>query len=137
MRVTRVIREYIEQKVEERYPMPEKVQTAAQLEYDDLLKRCKVFVQNEAEKFVKAYVNDIEKVSWGGHNDCDEQKIKDFVERASASFSGITLKVDTEYQKARRKLNEKRAKAVREIIVELELGATKADLAELLANLPD
>ena len=37
----------------------------------------------------------------------------------------------------RRKLREKREKAVREIIVELELGATKADLASLLANLPD
>lgn len=137
MRVTKAIREYIEQKVEERYPMPEKVQTAAQLEYEDLMARCHAFVKNEAEKFVKVYVNDIEKVSWGGHNDCDEQKIKDFVERASASFSGITLKVDTEYQEARRKLNEKRAKAVREIIVELELGATKIDLVNLLANLPD
>lgn len=73
----------------------------------------------------------------GGHNDCDEQKIKNFVERASASFTSITLKVDTEYQEAKRKLNEKRAKAVREIIVELELGATKAELKELLANLPD
>ena len=137
MRVTKIIREYIEQKVEERYPMPEKVQTAAQLEYDDLMKRCKVFVQNEAEKFIKTYVEDIERVSYGGYSDCKEQKIKDFVERACASFGGITLKVDTEYQETRRKLNEKRANAVREIIVELEMGATKADLANLLAKLPD
>lgn len=137
MRVTKSIREYIELKVEERYPMPEKVQTAAQLEYDDLLKRCKVFVQNEAEKFIKTYVEDIERVSYGGYADCKEQKIKDFVERACASFGGITLKVDTEYQEARRKLHEKRANAVRSILVDLELGATKAELMELLANLPD
>jgi hypothetical protein len=137
MRVTKVIREYIEQKVEERYPMPEEVESAARFEYNELMARCTTFIKNEAEKFIKAYVADVDKVSYGGYSDCDEQKIKDFVDRACASFGGVTLKVDNERQEARRKLREKREKAVREIIVELELGATKADLADLLANLPD
>jgi hypothetical protein len=52
-------------------------------------------------------------------------------------YDAITPKSKSEYEEAIEKTKEKRRKAVRDIIVELEMGATKADLEALLAKLPD
>ena len=52
-------------------------------------------------------------------------------------YDAITPKSKSEYEKAVNETKEKRRKAVRDIIIELEMGASKADLENLLANLPD
>ena len=137
MRVTKVIREYIENRVEERYPMPKKVKSCAQVALDELQERCRAFIKAEAEKYATVYVEDFERVRWRGSGDCNEQKIKSFVENCSANVCYPTFKAEDEYNKAVENVHNKRAKAVREIVIELELGASKADLEALLANLPD
>jgi len=137
MRVTKLIKEYIQDRVEERYPMPEKVKSCAQVALDELQERCRAFIKAEAEKYATVYVEDFERVRWRGSEDCNEQKIKSFVENCSTSICYPTFKAEDEYNKAVERVRDKRAKAVRDIIVELEMGATKADLEALLAKLPD
>ena len=70
-------------------------------------------------------------------DEVDEQKITDFVSNMNINYNPIVPKSKSEYEKAVSETKEKRSKAVRDILVELELGATKADLDALLANLPD
>ena len=137
MRVTKIIREYIEDRVNERYPMPEKVQTAAELAFEDLKERCKIFIKAEAEKFAKAYVEDFERIAYHNSTDLPEQKIASFCEGMCLSYRTLEFKAEKEYTEAKRRVRDKREKAVRDVCVQLELGATKADLDAILANLPD
>ncbi len=137
MRVTKVIREYIEERVNEKYPMPEQKETVAEFALKELEERCKTFIKAEAEAYAKTFVEDFQQIRWRGAEDCNEQKIKSFIENSYVSICKPTFKATAEYREAVEATHEKRRKAVRDIIVELELGATKADLEALLTKLPD
>ena len=139
MKVTKLIREFVTEEVHKRYPIPEKVETAAKFAYKELEERVVAFARVEAEKFMECWVSDIDRVGWSsaraGH--CDEQKIKDFVKSIDFHSDTLYYKADDEHKEAVRAVEQKRADAIRSILVDLELGATKAELLELLANLPD
>lgn len=139
MKVTKLIREFVTDEVHKRYPIPEKVETAAKFACKELEERIEAFAKAEAEKFMECYVADIDRVGWGSSNSehCDSQKIKDFVKSISFHSSTLYFKADNDHQEAVRAVEQKRAETIRSILVDLELGATKAELMELLANLPD
>lgn len=139
MKVTKLIREFVTDEVHKRYPIPEKVETAAKLAYKELEERVEAFAKVEAEKFMECYVADIDRVGWSSSRaeHCDKQKIEDFVKSISFHSNTLYFKADNDHQEAVRAVEQKRAEAIRSILVDLELGATKAELMELLANLPD
>ena len=139
MRVTKLIKEYIEERVSERYPLPEKKESGIETAYAEMRERLNEAIKEEAEIFIKEWVDEIDYVGWRSscRDDVDEQKIKDFVSAMHLDYDAITPKSKSEYEKAVNETKEKRRKAVRDIIIELEMGASKADLENLLANLPD
>lgn len=139
MRVTKLVKEYIEERVSERYPFPEKKESRVEAAYAEMRDRLDEVIKAEAETFIKKWVGEIDYVGWSRSrkDDVDEQKIKSFVSAMHLDYDSITPKVKSEYEKAVDETKEKRRKAVRDIVIELELGATKADLESLLANLPD
>ena len=139
MRVTKLIKEYIVERVSERYPLPEKKESGVEAAYTEMRDRLNEVIKAEAETFIKKWVGEVDYVGWRSsrRDEVDEQKIKDFVSAMHLDYDSITPKSKSEYEKAVNETKEKRSKAVRDILVELELGATKADLDALLANLPD
>ena len=139
MRVTKLIKEYIEERVSERYPLPEKKESGVEAAYTKMRDRLNKVIKSEAEIFINQWVDEIDYVGWRGSrkDDVDEQKIKDFVSGMHLDYDAITPKSKSEYEKAVEETREKRRKAIRDIVVELEMGASKADLEALLANLPD
>ena len=139
MKVTKLIREFVTDEVHKRYPIPEKVETAAKFAYKELEERVVAFARAEAEKFMECWVSDIDRVGWScsKREHCDNQKIKDFVKSIDIHSDTLYFKADNDHQEAVRAVEQKRADAIRSILVDLELGATKADLVNLLANLPD
>lgn len=139
MRVTKLIKEYITERVSERYPLPVKKESGVEAAYTELREHLNKTIKAEAEIFIKKWVDEVDYVGWRSsrRDEVDEQKIKDFVSAMHLNYDFITSKSKSEYEKAVEKTKEKRSKAVRDILVELELGATKADLDALLANLPD
>lgn len=139
MRVTKIVKEYIEGKVIEHYPLPEKKESEVEAAYTEMRKHLNEIIKTEAEIFIKKWVGEIDFVGWSSsrRNDVDEQKIKDFVSKMELDYSSIVPKTKTEYENAVNKVKEKRSQAIRNIILELELGGTKNDLDALLANLPD
>ena len=139
MKVTRLIREFVTEEVNKRYPIPEKVETVAKFAYKELEERVVAFARAEAEKFMECYVADIDRVGWQRSHSgyCDEQKIKDFVKGIDIHSDTLYFKADKDHEEAVRAVEQKRENAIRSILVDLELGATKAELMELLANLPD
>ena len=139
MKVTKLIKEFVTEEVNKRYPIPKKVDAAAKFAYKELEERVMAFAKMEAEKFMECWVADIDKVGWGASRTdrCDEQKIKEFVKSIAFHSDALYYKADNDYKKSVEETEQKRANAIRSILVDLELGATKAELMELLANLPD
>lgn len=139
MRVTKLVKEYIEERVSERYPLPEKKESGVEAAYAEMRERLNEAIKEEAEIFIKEWVDEVDYVGWSSsrRDNVDEQKIKDFVSGMHLDYDAITPKSKSKYEKAVEETREKRRKAVRDIIVELEMGATKADLEALLAKLPD
>ena len=136
MKVTKIVREFVEEKVNEKYPLPElDKDTAAQLDKD--ISIVKERIKKEAGEFIfnkmkeaglqfKEGVISVDNVNW-------RYLDKDNV----AYFTGIINTVRADYEEISNKVKAKRETALKNILVSLELGGTKKELMEMLANLPD
>ena len=129
MRVTKLIREYVEKKVKEAYP-----KTEAELiweEKNSIIHNAITEANEQVEAFAEKLAIDLN-IELG----CtDDYKIKPFEGRNwfSTSYYG-----DCEAFRACRKAEEERrkkiAETIEEILISLELGGTRADLDEMLAK---
>lgn len=136
MKVTKIVREFVEEEVNKKYPMPELDKTAAeQLDKDiDAIKaRIKqeagVLILNklrEAGVQLDESVIKVSNVSWSY---CDETD--------RYTYGGIVNHIKRANEEACRIVKGKRERALKDILVNLELGGTKKTLMDMLANLPD
>lgn len=132
MRVTKIVREYIEEQVEKKYPLPQKPEDV----YSKMTDEIHDAIVPIAVDIISRYTDRVEfYANW------NYEKIlsaEDFAKNISFSFKGYTKAKDLEeYKQNCREIKTKREKAVKDIIVTLELGGTKKDLEEMLANLPE
>ena len=136
MKVTKIVREFVEEEVNKKYPMPElDKDAAAQLDKD--ISIVKERIKKEAGEFIfnkmkeaglqfKEGVISVDNVNW-------RYLDKDNV----VYFTGIINAVRADYEEISNKVKAKRETALKNILVSLELGGTKKELMEMLANLPD
>lgn len=137
MRMSTVVKEYIKEKIVEKYPMKE-IPKAFNTE----------IIHKEIEEATSAIVRSIfekyaDKVAWRKylgngaytiHRVEDVTILGDFDIKNGGSLIDLGCEEVKEYNRA---IDQKRAKVFRDIVVQMELGGTKKDLDELLANLPD
>lgn len=129
MRVTKLIREYVAKKVNEAYP-----KSKAEILWEEKSNKVNEAI-TKANDLVEAYAKKIgEEINF--EFDLDEgYKIKAFEGRNWFSTSYYS---DNEDYQASRKAKDKRqnkiAETIEEILINLELGGTKADLDEMLAK---
>ena len=122
MRVTKIIREYVEKTVTAKMPYgaPVEEYKAAVKELDDLCERL--------EKQVEAYADEL----LNGINNLPEgftiKRTNNCILSASSWNSPMQEAANTH----QREIRDKRAAAIERILLELELGATKADLERLI-----
>ena len=135
MRVTKFIREYIEEKVREKMPLPEKPQDSLSEELDqireEMLETAKAkFVEFAKKHKGKFYFN------WSGCGYEEHEGQLRYIDRnlEIRGCSAIHTKEDEEYQKTKKEIERKREEIIKDIIVTLELGGTKAELEEMLAK---
>ena len=130
MRVTKLIREYVEKKVKESYP-----KTAAEIAYEEHNKNINHAITEANEKvyeYAKKLVEELN-VKYGFPTDANL--------KACNNYNAITNKYsgDSEIYRAYRKAKDERQKKIEEkieeILLTLELGGSKADLDEMLANI--
>ena len=128
MRVTKLIREYVEKKVKEAYPKSE-----AELIWEEKSRRTNEAL-TRANDIVEAYAKKIaEEIN--AEFGLGDYNLKPFEGRNwfSTSYYG-----DCEEFRACRKAEDERrkkiAETIEEILINLELGGTKADLDEMLAK---
>lgn len=128
MKPSKVLKEYIERKVREAYGKKSEVE----LEYEQARKDFEEEVAKANQK-VKEYMEQVAKEIPNPHN---------FSLTTSTSYAystwrygGETPQIQKNKEQAEKERTEKINKTIEDILIELELGGTKAQLEERLANL--
>ena len=122
MRVTKIIREYVEKTVTNALPFgaPREDYIAADRELNDLRDRLEEQVDAYAKKLLASIDNLPERFTIKRTNNSI---------LSASSWNSPMHCASTTHQK---EIRDKRAAAIERILVELELGATKADLERLI-----
>lgn len=130
MKVTKLIREYIEEQINAKYQPA--IDAAAKLNADDSTLEQ---VRADTTKELKELVRNTYKERLAPFYDPDD--LQKMLEGRSFVMEPSSYRILPTAEKKRNaaleKLHAARAKAIRSVLLELELGATKADLDRLLA----
>lgn len=125
MRVTKLIREYVEKTITEKIPYGEP--TKAFTEAKNLMEEERA----AAEKDIRAYAE----MRLGNVNDRLPEAFKIYLTTSSIVYSThYDAPLDTAARKHEREVRNRRKEAIDNILLNLELGATKADLERLIAE---
>lgn len=125
MRVSKTVREYIEEQVEKAYPHEEKY-------YSDLQSEQQHKVDDWIEGKLNALIEEAEHL-FGDLYEAGEGKKK--FEFSIRTAWGVRLKSALKCDELKKKRKEKVNKKISEIILTLELGGNKADLDRMLAEI--
>lgn len=125
MRVTKIIREYVEKTVKERMPYgkPTEANYEACTKMETLRKQVNDKVVEYATKLCEEATNELPEgfvISLYGQNPITKSNYKSPLQEAAIAHE--------------KEIRNRRAEAIEFILVELELGATKADLERLIAE---
>lgn len=136
MKVTKIVRDFVEEKVNEKYPLPVEPVEAIELERDELNSRVEEALAAASEVLTAklrelgvVYPADITRMEVTSYN-----RISD---KGGRTYADFIRPIRDAWLKEKAGIEAKRAKAQKEILVALELGGNKAELLEMLANLPD
>jgi hypothetical protein len=134
MRVTKIIKEYVEKTVS---ALPKfKKESAEEIAYNEMhskIENFKVGVANEVENFVKEAIDRFKKEN----NIPDDVEIKFQSCYYPISSSMWASDIKTSADKKKNERTSAKHKAIEEILVNLELGGTKAELDEMLRKLAE
>ena len=139
MRVTKLIREYVENAVDERIPLPAEPEgiTALKAKWDELNERITKMAIAEYEAFFTAHKGECAPCCCvDDFNDIDS--IIRYINknaRANCGSSTLSFAAKKAYEAERRAVGQKRRETINEILVSLELGANRAELEEMLSKI--
>lgn len=136
MKVTKIVRDFVEEKVDEKYPLPIEPVESVELEQKELA--CRVeeamaaasdVLTTKLRELGVVYPAEITRMEVTSFNRIDK--------KGNRTYTDYIRPIRDAYREEKAAVEAKRAKAQKEILVSLELGGTKAELLEMLANLPD
>ena len=136
MKVTKIVREFVEEEVNKKYPMPEPDKVGmAQLDND--INDAKERIKKEAGEFI---FNKMKEAGIVIDEKMVSIKVVDwryFDKNGVSYYNGTVNALRAAYEEVSNEVKAKRETALKNILVSLELGGTKKELMEMLANLPD
>lgn len=126
MRVTKIMREYIFKRVSEAYPLPPERELYN--EFCDRAKQAEVYISDRFNEFCESIIGQV------------AERYGIDPELMQRSYSGVTINTyGSELRKNAEKAEHRRAEAIQnkadDILVNLELGATRAELDEMLSDI--
>lgn len=139
MRVTKLIREYVENAVCEKMPMPAEPECISSLktEWEELENRIAKMAVAEYTAFFTAHKGECAPYYCDDDfNDIDA--IRSYVARKAGANCGshtITFAAKKAYEMERKAIGQKRKKTINDILLSLELGANRAELEEMLSKI--
>lgn len=135
MKVTKIVREFVEEEVNKKYPMPVEPTEAIQQEKSKLERRVEEAVM-AASEVLTAKLHELGIIYPG----IKRMKVISFSridDKGNSVYVNYSRPIQEAWHEETTKVKAKRAKAIKDILVSLELGGTKKELMEMLANLPD
>ena len=136
MKVTKIVREFVEEKVNEKYPLPVEPTEAIAQEREELEHRTAEALTAASDVLTtKLHELGVVYPTEGTH-----MKINSFSHinnKGDRVWADYIHPIRDAYREEKAEVEAKRTKAQKDILVALELGSTKAELLEMLANLPD
>ena len=127
MRVPKIVREYIEKKVWEKFPKSER-----EIAYDQMVDKVNSANEEYSELMEKAKEQIVKDLMAKYEIAEDISRDKNYAYLPFETW-GCALRLDSEKAKSERRMLAN--KKVEDIIVNLELGGTKADLEKMLAEI--
>lgn len=129
MRVSKVVREYIEKQVNARYPKTENELKAEQVR--DLVNKANQEITELIDTAKREISNQVI-AKYGLTEEMGKQEEKSYQDYKFNTWnSPIEIKANTDKQNRRQAVSQK----IEDIIVTLELGGTKADLEKMLEEI--
>lgn len=133
MRMSTVVKEYVKEKIAEKYPL---VERPKHFDTDIVLEEIKKATADITAAIFAKYADKVGFRVYKGSGVYEMVGPQD--SKIHLSYSGSMVDLGTyNADQANEAIQKKRAKVFRDIVVQMELGGTKKDLDELLANLPD
>lgn len=136
MKVTKIVRDFVEEKVNEKYPLPVEPKEAIELEREELNNRV-VEAMAAASEVLAAKLRELGIVYPATVTRIKITSFNRINSNNNCTFADYIRPIRDAYLEEKAEVEAKRAKAQKDILVSLELGGTKAELLEMLANLPD
>lgn len=136
MKVTKIVRDFVEEKVNEKYPLPVEPTEAIELERKELNNRVKEAMA-AASEVLTAKLRELGVVYPAEITRMEVTSFNSISDKCGRTYADYIRPIRDAYREKKAEVEAKRAKAQKDILVSLELGGTKAELLEMLANLPD
>jgi hypothetical protein len=135
MRVTKLIREYVEKSVAKAIPNKKKEENPLREKYDAIVDEIRDFANSKIEEFFLEYKGEV-KAYYGGYDyEHFEENLAQAKRDISIHVSCLRFKSEDDVDKINKELAVCRKNAVEDILINLELGGTKADLDRMIAEL--
>ena len=130
MRVTKIIREYVEKKVRENYP-----KSPAEIKWQEEQDKMEKAIE-EADALINAYARSITEDFNKKYGFSEDYKLKAYEGyRVVHSTREYDCDLYQQMSKARSERGQAISNTIEDILISLELGGTRAELEERLANI--
>lgn len=136
MKVTKIVRDFVEEKVNEKYPLPVEPTEAIAQEREELDHRVSEAMA-AASEVLTAKLHELGVVYPAEITRMEVTSFNRINTKGDRTYASYIRPIRDAYLEEKAEVEAKRAKAQKDILVSLELGGTKAELLEMLANLPD
>lgn len=136
MKVTKIVRDFVEEKVNEKYPLPVEPKEAIELEHKELDNRV-AEAMAAASEVLTTKLHELGVVYPAEITRMEITSFNRISDKCGRIYVDYIRPIRDAYREEKAEVEAKRAKAQKDILVSLELGGTKAELLEMLANLPD
>ncbi len=135
MRVTKLIREYVEKSVAKAMPNKTIENCSIREEYLAIEDEIKEIAEAKIDAFMAKHKGEVRAYYGGYHYEDFEENVKYIKKELRLCLPCLRYKAEAKVEEENKKLAEARKKAVDDILINLELGGTKADLDKMIAEL--
>lgn len=135
MKVTKLIREYVEKSVAKAMPNKKEEADKIQVEYEAMEKDINDYAKKRMAEFAEKHKGEI-RGYFSSYEYSQFERVKEqLVRDLNINTPSIRTKASDEIRERNKKLAEARKNAIEDILINLELGGTKADLDRMIAEL--
>lgn len=135
MKVTKLIREYVEKSVAKAMPNKKVPDCSAREEYYAIEEEVKTFAEKKFDEFMSKHKGEVRACYGGYEYEQSEENAHYIKKEMRVHLPSLRYKAEDDMHKENEEINKARKEVIEDILVNLELGGTKADLDRMIAEL--